>query len=334
MLSLLISQCQTISSNTSISLLRSLPSPMAILPPTSLSGHPLSSSSSLSPLKTPTILGFRLKFRETQETRFSLFTSFKSNPAFGLMASKEPVAVGPTTKCGNSKMETEVGVENGCATFDEMKHRFLSFKKWKFMENLEHFQNLANGQAPKFMVIACADSRVCPSTVLGFQPGEAFIVRNVANMVPPCESGPSETNAALEFAVNSLQVENILVIGHSRCGGIRALMSMQDEANSSSFIQNWVLVGKTARLNTKSAAHNLSFDDQCRHCEKESVNCSLLNLLTYPWIEEKVKKGALSLHGGYYDFIDCTFEKWTLDYEGSSLEESDKFALRNQSLWC
>lgn len=67
---------------------------------------------------------------------------------------------------------------------------------------------------------------------------------------------------------------------------------------------------------------------------QESVNCSLLNLLTYPWIEEKVKKGTLSLHGGYYDFIDCTFEKWTLDYEGSNLKESDKFAVRNQSFWC
>ncbi|THG03116.1 hypothetical protein TEA_001292 [Camellia sinensis var. sinensis] len=128
----------------------------------------------------------------------------------------------------------------------------------------------------QFMVIACADSRVCPSYILGFQPGEAFVVRNVANLVPPFENGPSETNAALEFSVNSLEVENILVIGHSCCGGIRALMSVQD---------------------------------------KESINRSLVNLLTYPWIEERVTKGVLSIHGGYYDFVDCTLEKWTLDYQ-------------------
>ncbi|KAI7992260.1 hypothetical protein LOK49_LG12G00699 [Camellia lanceoleosa] len=104
-------------------------------------------------------------------------------------------------------------------------------------ENLECYENLAKSQAPKFMVIACADSRVCPSYILGFQPGEAFVVRNVANLVPPFVNGPTETNAALEFAVNSLEVENILVIGHSCCGGIRALMSMQDDVNSRWFME-------------------------------------------------------------------------------------------------
>ncbi|KAI3445782.1 hypothetical protein Pfo_002447 [Paulownia fortunei] len=188
-----------------------------------------------------------------------------------------------------------------------------------FKSNLEHYQTLSEVQAPKFMVIACADSRVCPSSILGFQPGEAFVVRNVANLVPPHENGPSETNAALEFAVNSLEVENILVVGHSCCGGIKALMSLQDEVTSSSFIRSWVVVGRPAKLKTKAAASNLNFDQQCRHCEKESINRSLLNLLTYPWIEEQVIRGTLSIHGGYYDFIDCTFEKWTLDYRGSSL---------------
>ncbi|XVF67275.1 hypothetical protein PTKIN_Ptkin10aG0107600 [Pterospermum kingtungense] len=94
------------------------------------------------------------------------------------------------------------------------------------------------------------------------------MVRNVANMVPTYESGPSETNAALEFAVNSLQVENILIIGHIWCGGIRALMSMQDEVDSSGFIRSWVIVGNNAKLSIKAAASNLNFDQQCTHCEK------------------------------------------------------------------
>ncbi|CAK9174090.1 unnamed protein product [Ilex paraguariensis] len=263
----------------------------------------------------------------------SLFHTWRSNPALRLKASLE--APGLTEKITSNKQKSIAVAQNESALFSEMKHRFLSFKKNKYMENLECFQNLAKGQAPKFMVIACADSRVCPSSILGFQPGEAFVVRNVANLVPPFESGPSETNAALEFAVNALEVANILVIGHSCCGGIRALMSMQDEENSRSFIKSWVAVGMHARLSTKAAASNLSFDQQCRHCEKESINRSMLNLLTYQWIAERVTNGLLSIHGGYYDFIDCTFEKWTLNYHGSSSkEENGRYPIINREFWC
>ncbi|CAA0806715.1 Beta carbonic anhydrase 5- chloroplastic [Striga hermonthica] len=212
--------------------------------------------------------------------------------------------------------------------FKELKHRFLSFKKDKYLSNLEHYQKLSEAQAPKFMVIACADSRVCPSKILGFEPGEAFVVRNVANLVPPHDSGVSETNAALEFAVNSLEVENLLIVGHSCCGGIRALMSLQDEAISSSFTKSWVVVGNPAKSKTKAVASNLDFDQQCKHCEKESINRSLLNLLTYPWIEERVKNGTLTIHGGYYDFIDCTFEKWTIDYKSNK-----ECSIKSREFW-
>ncbi|THG10523.1 hypothetical protein TEA_027812 [Camellia sinensis var. sinensis] len=105
----------------------------------------------------------------------------------------------------NSKQESIIGTQNGSDLFNEMKHQFLSFKRQKFLENLECYENLAKSQAPKFMVIACADSRVCLSYILGFQPREAFVVRNVANLVPLFENVPTETNAALEFAVNSLE---------------------------------------------------------------------------------------------------------------------------------
>ncbi|XP_021285334.1 beta carbonic anhydrase 5, chloroplastic-like isoform X2 [Herrania umbratica] len=217
--------------------------------------------------------------------------------------------------------------------FDELKQRFLSFKEHKYLEELEHFQTLKEAQSPKFMVIACADSRVCPSTILGFRPGEAFMIRNVANLVPPFENGPSETNAALEFAVKTLEVENILIIGHSCCGGIQTLMSMRDDGDSS-FIKSWVTTGTVAKLRTEAAANHLSFDQQCRLCEKESINRSLLNLLTYSWIEDRVRKGLLFVHGGYYDFLNCTFEKWTLDFKGSSGEEGARLLVKDQELWC
>ncbi|WZY68248.1 hypothetical protein YC2023_000488 [Brassica napus] len=141
------------------------------------------------------------------------------------------------------------------------------------------------------------------------------------------QSGPTETKAALQFSVNTLEVENILVIGHSRCGGIQALMGME-EVDSRSFIHNWVIVGKKAKESTKAVASNLHFDHQCQHCEKTSINHSLERLLGYPWIEEKVRKGSLSLHGGYYDFVNCTFEKWTVDYEGS---RGSGIAVKNRS---
>ncbi|KAB2030445.1 hypothetical protein ES319_D05G232000v1 [Gossypium barbadense] len=218
-----------------------------------------------------------------------------------------------------------------------LQERFLSFKHHKYLEELEHFETLKEAQTPKFMVIACADSRVCPSTILGFRPGEAFMIRNVANLVPPLQKGPSETNAALEFAVKTLQVENILIIGHSCCGGIQTLMSMQDNSDSS-FIKTWVTNGKNAKLTTEFAANHLSFDQQCRLYDnyielvlQESINMSLMNLLT---VRIKVKKELLFVHGGYYDFLNCTFEKWTLDSKGGSDEEKGRFFVKDQQLWC
>ncbi|KAJ9705726.1 hypothetical protein PVL29_003693 [Vitis rotundifolia] len=303
------------------------------------------SSSSLSPLPSissidqptrpsttrSTIFGSKSKLRVIEQTYVTNLASLNSQ-SLRLKASRE--SPGLSQELTSNRLESIAEIENGYDVFDEMKHRFLSFKKHKYLENLECFQNLATAQAPKFMVIACADSRVCPSKILGFEPGEAFMVRNVANLVPPYENGPTETNAALEFAVNSLEVENILVIGHSCCGGIRALMGMEEEVDSSSFIQSWVVVGKNAKLRAKATASKLSFDQQCRNCEKESINCSLLNLLTYPWIKERVEKGMLSIHGGYYDFVNCTFEKWTLDCKGSSTNEaSGRYLVKDRVFW-
>ncbi|KAL5558508.1 hypothetical protein UlMin_034719 [Ulmus minor] len=255
-----------------------------------------------------------------QKTHLRLLSSLKRNQALRFEDSKD-------------RREFEEGNESdGVDFFDDMRQRFLFFKKHKYLEELDHYRSLAEEQTPKFMVIACADSRVCPSNILGFQPGEAFMIRNVANLVPPVENGPSETNAALEFAVNTLQVENILVIGHSRCGGIETLMSTQNYLNTS-FIHNWIIKAKAAKLRTKDSALQHSFDQQCRHCEKESINISLVNLLTYPWIEERVKMKKLSIHGGYYDFLNCSFEKWSLDIESIIADEGGKYMVKDQAYW-
>ncbi|KAL5128832.1 Beta carbonic anhydrase 5, chloroplastic [Glycine soja] len=182
------------------------------------------------------------------------------------------------------------------------------------------------------------NSRVCPSNILGFQPGEVFMIRNIANLVLVMKNGPSESNAALEFAVTTLQVENILVIGHSSCAGIEALMNMQEDVESGNFTHKWVANGKLAKQRTKAATAHLSFDQQCKFCEKESINQSLLNLLSYPWIEDRVRRELLSLHGGHYNFSNCSFEKWTLDFKECNVkeeeEEESSYVVKEQEFWC
>ncbi|KAK4429836.1 Carbonic anhydrase, chloroplastic [Sesamum alatum] len=192
---------------------------------------------------------------------------------------------------------------------------FEHFKKENYEKNPTLYGELAKGQSPKFLVFACSDSRVCPSHVLNFQPGEAFMVRNIASMVPPYDVKKySGMGAAIEYAVLHLKVENILVIGHSCCGGIKGLMSIPDDGTTSSdFIEEWVNICKTAKAKVRTECNKMDFSEQCSHLEKEAVNVSLGNLLTYPFVRDAVVKKTLSLKGGHYDFVKGTFELWNLD---------------------
>ncbi|KAF8087598.1 hypothetical protein N665_0576s0006 [Sinapis alba] len=206
----------------------------------------------------------------------------------------------------------------------------LMNKIHKNRPQIEKFQALAIAQSPKekkqVMVIGCADSRVCPSYVLGFQPGEAFTIRNVANLITPIQNGPTETNSALEFAVTTLQVENIIVMGHSNCGGIAALMNHQSHLEQPS---RWVMNGKAAKLRTQEASSHLSFDEQCRNCEKESIKDSMVNLITYPWIRDRVKSGEVKIHGCYYNLSECSLENWRL----SSDNNRNEFFVSDKEIW-
>ncbi|CAN1310955.1 Carbonic anhydrase 2 (Fragment) [Linum perenne] len=164
------------------------------------------------------------------------------------------------------------------------------------------------------MIFACSDSRVCPSHVLDFQPGEAFVVRNIANIVPPYDQVPSLPNLHYTIFLH-IHVENIVVIGHSRCGGIQGLMSINNGGSTSSeFIEQWVKICSPARSKVKTECKDLSFVEQCFYCEKEAVNVSLGNLLTYPFVRDATAKNKLALRGAHYDFVDGSFELWELDY--------------------
>ncbi|XP_044485301.1 carbonic anhydrase 2-like [Mangifera indica] len=200
---------------------------------------------------------------------------------------------------------------------ERIKNGFIRFKTCKFDKYPELFQELAEGQHPKFLVFACSDSRVSPSHVLDFQPGEAFMVRNIANLVPPFDQlRYTGVGAAIEYAVSSLQVENILVIGHSRCGGIERLMSFPENGSAPfDFIDDWMKIALPAKLKIKAEHSCLSSEEQNALCEREAVNLSLVNLLSYPYVRKAVADQTLVLRGGYYDFVEGSFELWQLNTE-------------------
>ncbi|AED92072.1 carbonic anhydrase 2 [Arabidopsis thaliana] len=153
---------------------------------------------------------------------------------------------------------------------ERIKEGFVTFKKEKYETNPALYGELAKGQSPKYMVFACSDSRVCPSHVLDFHPGDAFVVRNIANMVPPFDKVKyAGVGAAIEYAVLHLKVENIVVIGHSACGGIKGLMSFPlDGNNSTDFIEDWVKICLPAKSKVLAESESSAFEDQCGRCER------------------------------------------------------------------
>ncbi|WOL20636.1 carbonic anhydrase 2 isoform X1 [Canna indica] len=190
---------------------------------------------------------------------------------------------------------------------------FELFKKEVYEKNTNLFTQLAKTQKPKFLVFACADSRVCPSVVFNFQPGEAFTVRNIANIVPPYDQTRySGVGAAIEYAVLRLEVQNIAVIGHSRCGGIEKLMSLKDCTKASGFIEDWLKVCLPAWEKVKAEHPTLPPEDQRTHCEKEAVNLSLENLKSYPFVKERQEKKTLKLIGAHYNFVIGSFDIWEI----------------------
>jgi len=171
-------------------------------------------------------------------------------------------------------------------------------------EDLSVYQRLAaNAQSPKTLLIGCSDSRVDPALLTGAGPGEIFVVRNVANLIPPCESpgvGHHGTSSALEFAVETLKVENIVVLGHRQCGGIGALMRGAT-IDKDSFIGPWMSIAEDARRSVLENHPQDSFDSQCRLAEMESIKVSLRNLRTYPFVNDAVRERQLNIFGAYFD---------------------------------
>jgi carbonic anhydrase len=168
---------------------------------------------------------------------------------------------------------------------------------------LDRFHRLAaSGQRPETMVIGCVDSRVSPEVIFDAHPGELLVVRNVANLVPPyAPSGFTHgVSAALEFAVEILEVKRIVVMGHSHCGGIRAFVAHRDRPDPGDFIDNWMQLIAPAARALEACGHAADGEDLSR-LEQASIVMTLENLRTFPWIRRRVEAGNLALLGAYFD---------------------------------
>lgn len=171
----------------------------------------------------------------------------------------------------------------------------------------------AQGQTPKTLIIACSDSRVDPAIITDAEPGEIFVIRNVANLVPPFQPEAKSyhgTSAALEFGVQHLHVKHIVVLGHSGCAGIGALLHGTPEQADFSFIRPWVNIARKARNYTENVLGSVDHPDACPTCEQQAVLISLQNLQTFPWVQEKLDAGTLQLHGWYFHLANGQLKTW------------------------
>jgi carbonic anhydrase len=172
----------------------------------------------------------------------------------------------------------------------------------------QRYETLAQrGQNPEVMMVGCCDSRVSPEVVFDASPGEIFVVRNVANLVPPFETGGEYhgTSAALEFAVQALKVKHIVVLGHARCGGVRAFVEETAPLSPGDFIGKWMSLIAPAAARVGPRRESAGEDaDYLRRLELAVIELSLANLMTFPCIRILVERSRLQLHGAYFGVAD------------------------------
>jgi carbonic anhydrase len=180
---------------------------------------------------------------------------------------------------------------------------YEEFLRTRLPVELGRFHKLADtGQQPEVMVIGCCDSRVSPEVIFDTHPGELFVVRNVANLVPPYSpTGLTHgVSAALEFAVEGLNVKHIIVMGHSHCGGVRAFIEHRGRSDPGDFIDNWMSLIAPAARSLENDDNPTSSDYHTR-LEQASIVTTLQNLLTFPWIRSRARMRELHLLGAYFD---------------------------------
>ena len=189
---------------------------------------------------------------------------------------------------------------------------YAAFRSGRLPQEADRFRTLADeGQAPPTLLIGCCDSRVAPEAIFAAGPGELFVVRNIAALVPPYDpTSRQETAAAIEYAVIALKVAHIVVMGHAKCGGVRAFAQGRRDAftplSEADFIGKWkALIAAAA---DRVGAPEEDFDHHCETLGRASIAQSVENLRTYPWVRERETAGTLSLHGACFGIGDGSLE--------------------------
>ncbi len=192
--------------------------------------------------------------------------------------------------------------------FDDLLQGYARFRTGHWQAERERWEELRGGQEPRIMIIACSDSRVDPAQIFDVAPGEIFVVRNVAALVPPFETAPGHhgVSAALEFAVQFLKVREIMVMGHGLCGGCKAALSQSmhgEEPGRGGFIADWIDMLNEARADVV-AAHGSEGRAAERAMEQAAVKVSLANLRSFPCVAEFEGQGRLQLRGAFFAISD------------------------------
>ncbi|WP_454288862.1 carbonic anhydrase [Rhizobium arsenicireducens] len=201
---------------------------------------------------------------------------------------------------------------------------YRNFMSGRYAGERERYRILADqGQKPHTLVVACCDSRAAPETIFDAGPGELFVVRNVANMVPPYEPDGQyhSTSAALEFAVQALRVRDIIVMGHGRCGGIRAALDPKGEPLSpGDFIGKWMGLVRTSAEQIQGNSVMTDTERQTA-LERISIRNSIANLRTFPCVKILEERGKLQIHGAWFDIANG--ELWIMDPESRDFVRLD-----------
>lgn len=189
--------------------------------------------------------------------------------------------------------------------FAELLKGYRRFRHEGYPRQKARYDELVReGQRPELMIIGCSDSRVDPAQIFDVDPGRIFVVRNVAALVPPFENAPGHhgVSAAVEFAVQMLQVKQIVVMGHGMCGGCKAALTQDlhgNEPGEGGFIADWIHLLDHAR-EPVAARYGTEGREAERAMEMEAVKVSLANLRTFPWVAEKERSGAVKLRGAFF----------------------------------
>lgn len=196
--------------------------------------------------------------------------------------------------------------------FKAFNAEYTQDREGKYQKRAEY------GPHSKILMIACCDSRVDPAIITNSKAEDLMVIRNMANLVPPFDANSAfqETQAAIEFAVCYLSLEHIIIMGHSRCAGIRSLLTrLVDDSDAIMPLDKWTAVAEPAAMQVLRTMPDADLDEQSCACSRKALAYSLENLKTYPWITERVAKRQVELHAWYFNLADGDLQQYDAEHD-------------------